>query len=98
MPKTCPRPVVPAHKGKTHDWRIAESSLRPQCADSVLAVCSTARKTEQTHSTRCQFWDWCWENQLDGSMIALKRVARYMKGTIHFVNKLELDADVDKRT
>ena len=29
-------------------------------------------------------------------MIALKRVTRYLKGTRHFVNKLELDGDVDK--
>ena len=31
-----------------------------------------------------------------GSMIALKRVARYFKGTRDFVNKLELDKDVDR--
>ena len=31
-----------------------------------------------------------------GSMIALKRVNRYLQGTRHFVNKLELDGDVDK--
>ena len=31
-----------------------------------------------------------------GSMIALKRVTRYLKGTKHSVNKLELDGDVDK--
>ena len=29
-------------------------------------------------------------------MIALKRVTRYLKGTRHLVNKLELDGDVDK--
>ena len=29
-------------------------------------------------------------------MIALKRVTRYLKGTRHFVNKLELDSEVDK--
>ena len=32
-----------------------------------------------------------------GSMIAMKRVTRYLKGMRHFVNKLELDTDVDKR-
>ena len=31
-----------------------------------------------------------------GSMIALKRVTRDLKGTRDFVNKLELDGDVDK--
>ena len=31
-----------------------------------------------------------------GSMIALKRVTRYLKGTRDFVNKLELDSEVDK--
>ena len=31
-----------------------------------------------------------------GSMIALKRVTRYLKGTKHFFNKLELDGDIDK--
>ena len=30
-----------------------------------------------------------------GSMIALKRVTRYLKGTRHFVNKLKLDSEVD---
>ena len=30
------------------------------------------------------------------SMIALKRVARYLKGTRELVNKLELDQEVDK--
>ena len=29
-------------------------------------------------------------------MVALKRVTRYLKGTRHFVDKLELDTDVDK--
>ena len=29
-------------------------------------------------------------------MIALKRVTHYLKGTRHFVNKLELVTDVDK--
>ena len=29
-------------------------------------------------------------------MVALKRVTRYLKGTRDFVNKLELDGDVDK--
>ena len=29
-------------------------------------------------------------------MIALKRVTRYLKGTRHFVNKLELDGDFKK--
>ena len=32
---------------------------------------------------------------LRGSMVALKRVARYLKGTRDFVNKLELDNEVD---
>ena len=30
-----------------------------------------------------------------GSMIALKRVTRYLKGTRHLVNKLELESEVD---
>ena len=33
---------------------------------------------------------------LRGSMVALKRVARYLKGTRELVNKLELDNEVDK--
>ena len=32
-----------------------------------------------------------------GSMIALKRVTRYLKRTRDFVNKLELDKETDKR-
>ena len=39
---------------------------------------------------RCQSWG-------QGSMIALKGVTRYLKGTRDFVNKFELDSDVDKR-
>ena len=31
-----------------------------------------------------------------GSMMALKRVARYLKGTRDLVNELELDKDVDR--
>ena len=31
-----------------------------------------------------------------GSMIALKRETRYLKGARHFVKKLELNTDVDK--
>ena len=36
------------------------------------------------------------EKPTQGSMIALKRVTRYLKGTRHFVNKLELDGDIEK--
>ena len=36
------------------------------------------------------------EKPTQGSMIALKRVVRYLKGTRDFVNKLELDGEVDK--
>ena len=43
----------------------AAGKPRPQCTDSALEVCSTTRKTEQMHSTRCQFWDRCWENRLN---------------------------------
>ena len=40
-------------------------------------------------------WSMLWK-PTQGSMIALKRVIRCLKGTRHFVNKLELDTDVDK--
>ena len=33
---------------------------------------------------------------IQGSMIALTHVTRYLKGTRHFVNKFELDNGVDK--
>ena len=36
------------------------------------------------------------EELTQGSMIALKRVARYLKGMRRFVNKLKLDTDIDK--
>ena len=36
------------------------------------------------------------EKPTQGSMIALKRVTRYLKGTRHFVNKHEMDGDSDK--
>ena len=64
----------------------------PQCTDSVLEVCSTTRKTEQMQSILGSML----EKPTQRSMIALERVTRYLKGTRHFVNKLELDGDVDK--
>ena len=88
-------PSVPAAQGKAHDWRIAESSRDHSVQDSVLGCCSSTRKTEQMHSVRSILGSMLGK-PTQGSMIALNRVTRSLKGTRHFVNKLELDGDVDK--
>ena len=62
--KDVPTPSVPAHKEKLTTGELlspAETTVYRQC---VGGVCSTTRKTEQMHSTRCQFWDRCWEHRL----------------------------------
>ena len=48
------------------------------------------------HSTKCQFLDRCWEanSRLDDCSETRDTL---LMGTRHFVNKLELDTDVDKR-
>ena len=62
--KDVPTPSVPAHEGKAHGWRIAESSRDHSVQTVCWRFCSTTRTTEQMHSTRCQFWDRCWNNRL----------------------------------
>ena len=57
-----------------------------QCTDSVLVSHSITKR-----STRCQFG-----KPTRCSMIALKRVARFLMGARDFVNKHELDIEVEK--
>ena len=50
----------PKYLGAVLELLGLEGEPRPHCTDSVLEVCATTRKTEQTHSMRCQFWGRCW--------------------------------------
>ena len=92
--KDVPTPSVPAHKEKLTTGELLNPA-EPTCTDSVLEVCSTTRKTEQMHSVRSILGSMLGK-PTQGSMIALKRVTHSLKGTRHFVNKLELGGDVDK--
>ena len=55
-------PSVPAHKERltTGELLSRETTVCRQCVGGLLLK----SKTEQMHSTRCQFWDRCWENRL----------------------------------
>ena len=94
--KDVPTPSVPCAQGKAHDWRIAESSRD----HSVPTVCVGGLLYYTQDRADAQYEVSILGSMLgkptQGSMIALKRVTRYLKGTRHFVNKLELDGDVDK--
>ena len=57
--KDVPTPSVPGHKEKLMTGELLNSS-----ESSVLEVCSTTRRTEQTRSTKCQSWGQCSGSQL----------------------------------
>ena len=61
----------------------------------MLAGYSNRRRIEQTLSLRWSIIGSMVGKPTACSMIALKRVARYLKGTRELVNKLELDQEVD---
>ena len=82
-------------QGKAHDWRIAESS-RDQRAQTVCWRFAPLHARQSRCTVRGVNYGIDVGKPTQGSMIALKRVTRYLKRTRHFVNKLELDTDVDK--
>ena len=82
MPKTCPRPAF---------LRTRKSS-RLQCVGGLFCYTQDTADAQYEVSILGSML----EKPTQGSMIALKRVTRYLKGTRHFVNKLELDGDIDK--
>ena len=82
-------------QGKAHDWRIVESSRDHSCRQCVGGLLyHTQDRADAQYEV--SILGSMLEKPTQGSMIALKRVTRYLKGTRHFVNKLELDGDVDK--
>ena len=89
-----PTPCVPAHKEQlvTRDLLgPAEIAVYRQCVGGY----STIRRTEQSRRLTCRFGSMVGEPTA-WSMPALRRVARYLKGTRELVNELELDQEVDK--
>ena len=93
--KDVPTPSVPSHKEKLTTGELldpAETTVYRQCVGGLL--CYTQDRA------RAQYDVSILESMLgkptQGSMIALKRMTRYLKGTRDFVNKLELDSEVVK--
>ena len=88
--KDVPTPSVPAHKETLTTGELlnpAETTVYRQCVGGfVLPHARQSRCTVRGVNSGIDI----------GKTIALKRVTRYLKGTRHFVNKLELDTDVDK--
>ena len=58
--KDVPTPSVPGHKEKLITGEPLNSS-ETTVTGSVLEVCSTTHRTEQTRSTKCQSWIQSWE-------------------------------------
>ena len=77
-------------QGTAHDWRVV-GAIRHH---SVETACTQYRADAQYEVS---ILGSMLGKPTRGSMIALKRVTRYLKGTRDFVNKLELDNEVDKR-
>ena len=93
--KDVPTPSLPAHKEKLTTGELlspAETTVYRQCVGGFLYY------TQDREDAQCEMsiWGSMLGKPTRGSMIALKRVTRYLKGTRHFVNKLELDTDVGK--
>ena len=94
--KDVPTPSVPAHKEKLTTGELlnpAETTMYRQCVGGLLYNTQDRADAQYEVSILGSML----RKPTQGSMIALKRVTRYLKGTRDFVNKLELDTDVDKR-
>ena len=93
--KDVPTPRVPAHKEKLTTGELlspAETTVYRQCVGGLLSY--TQDRADAQHEV--SILGSMLGKPIHGSMIALKRVTRNLKETRHFVNKLELDTDVDK--
>ena len=93
--KDVPTPSDPAHKEKLTTGELlnpAETSVYQQCVGVLLYYTQDRADAQYEVSIPGSMLG----KPTQGSMIVLKRVTRYLKGTRHFVNKLELDGDVDK--
>ena len=93
--KDVPTPSVPAHKEKLTTGELlnpATATVYRQCVGGSL--CNTQYGADAQYEV--SILGSILGKPTQGSMIALKRVTRYLQGTRDFVNKLELDGDVDK--
>ena len=94
-PKTCPPPSVPAHKEKLTTGELlnpAETTVYRQCVGGLLYHTQDRADAQYEVSSLGSILG----KPTQRSMIALKRVTRYLRRTRDFVNKLDLDGDVDK--
>ena len=90
-----PTPSVPAHKEKLTTGTLlnpAETTVYRQCVGGLLYYTQDRADAQYEVSILGSMLG----KPTQGSMIALKRVTRCLKGTRHFVNKPELDTNVDK--
>ena len=81
-----PTPSVPAHKEKLTTGELlspAETTVYRQCVGGLL--CYTQDRADAQYGV--SILGSMLGKPTQGSMIALKRVTRYLKGTRHFVKK-----------
>ena len=93
--KDVPTPNIPGHKGKLTTGELLDSSettVYRQCVGSLHHYTQYRADAQYEVSILRSML----VNATQGSLIALKRVTRYLKGTRDFVNKLELDNEVGK--
>ena len=91
-----PTPSVPGHKEKLMTGKLpnsTETTIYKQCVGSLLYYTQDREEAQYEVSILGSMLG----KPTEGSMIALKRVTRYLKRTRDFVNKLELDNETDKR-
>ena len=94
--KDVPTPSVLAHKEELTTGKLlnlAETTEYRQCVGGLLYYTQDRADAQREVSMLGSMLG----KRTQGSMIALKRVTRYLKGTRDFVNKLDLDGDVDKQ-
>ena len=93
--KGVPTPSVPGHKEKLTIGELLDSSettVYRQCVGGLLYYTPDRADAQYEVSILGSMLG----EPTQGSMIALKRVTRYLKGTRDFVNKLALDNEVEK--
>ena len=90
-----PTPSVPGHKEKLMTGELLnpfETTVYRQCVRGPLYYTQDRADAQYEMSILGSMLG----KPTQGSMIALKRVTRYLKGTKDFVNKLELDNEFDR--
>ena len=93
--KGVPTPSVPGHKEKLTIGKLLETSettVYRQCVGGLLYYTQDRADAQYEVSILGSMLG----KPTQGSMIALKCVTRYLKGTRDFVNKLALDNEVEK--